>query len=282
MDPRPIGVFDSGVGGLTVLAALEGRLPAEHLVYLGDTARVPYGTRSPDTVRRYARAVASHLVQWAGPPGLKALVVACNTATAHALDDLAEAGARIGLPVFGVVEPGVALAAATTRNGHVAVLATEATVAGGRYQERLAARGLRGTAVACGLLVALAEEGWHEGAVAEAAVTRYVGHLDHPEGPDTVILGCTHFPLLAGVIGRALPRARLVDSATSTAEVVAQALQASGLLVDSPSPGPRQYLVTDNLDRFRRVGAHFLGVEPSPARVVDLGPPGPPFLVDGA
>lgn len=262
----PIGVFDSGVGGLTVLAAIAERLPEEHLLYLGDTARVPYGSRSPSTVLRYAEGVAGHLLG----RGIKALVIACNTASTWALDALSATGAARGIPVIGVIEPGVRRALSATRSGHVAVIGTEGTVRGGRYTALLhqARPELRVEALPCPLFVALAEEGWHDDPVAVAVAERYLSPLR--DGPDTVILGCTHYPLLAPAISRVLPGVQLVDSAHATAAATAELLAGHGLLRDSRQPGQHHYLVTDNLERFLRVGERFLGAPPQPAEVVDL------------
>ena len=257
-----IGVFDSGVGGLTVLAALRRRLPNADLLYLGDTARVPYGTRSPQTVHRYAARCASALHQ----RGISALVVACNTATAHALESLTQAGARTGIPVLGVVQPGVE-AAARVSQGRVAVIGTEGTVRAGTYQKALRALGFEVQARACPLFVALAEEGWTEDSVALLVATRYLGDLD----ADTVILGCTHYPLLQRVIQTVLPTARLVDSAEATANATAT------LLGEVGGSGSTKFLVTDNLDRFRSVGFRFLGWAPEPVELVDLPDPSGPF-----
>lgn len=261
----PIGVFDSGVGGLTVLAALAERLPAEHLLYLGDTARVPYGSRSPETVLRYAEGVAGHLLG----RGIKALVIACNTASTWALPALSATGAARGVPVIGVIAPGVQRALETTRSGRVAVIGTEGTVRGGRYTALLqqAQPALVVDAVACPLFVALAEEGWHDDPVAVAVAERYLAGLRG--GPDTVILGCTHYPLLAGAIAQVLPGVTLVDSAHATADATADLLAARGLLRRGGA-GRHHFLVTDNLERFQRVGAQFLGRAPDPAEVVDL------------
>ncbi len=261
----PIGVFDSGVGGLTVLRALRDRLPSEDLLYLGDTARVPYGTRSPDTVVRYARRVAGHLVR----RGIKALVVACNTATTWALSDLEAAGAELGLPVIGVISPGVDAALARTRTGHVAVIGTEGTVRGGAYHRHLHARrpDVRVDAIACPLFVALAEEGWTDDDIALLVARRYLAPLR--DGADTLILGCTHYPLLADAIVAALPGVTLVDSATATAEATARRLAAAHLLRPS-GPGSARFLVTDHVDRFRAVGARFLADAPDPVELVDL------------
>ena len=259
-----IGVFDSGVGGLTVLAALRRRLPEADLLYLGDTARVPYGTRSPETVRRYAARCASAL----HTQGIRALVVACNTATAHALDSLQQAAAAASIPVIGVVEPGVEAAAAVTR-GSVAIIGTEGTIRAGIYQKALTSLGYRVQAQACPLFVSLAEEGWTQDPVAQLVATRYLAHLD----ADTVILGCTHYPLLRGVIQRVLPTARLVDSAEATARATAR------ILGEVKGQGRTRFLVTDNLDRFRTVGQRFLGVAPDPVELVDLPDPAGPFAL---
>lgn len=261
----PIGVFDSGVGGLTVLDALARRLPAENLLYLGDTARVPYGTRSPETVLRYAERVAGHLYT----RGIKALVVACNTATTWALPALTATGEGLGIPVTGVIAPGVKRALELTKSGHVAVIGTEGTIRGGRYEAELRASRpeLRVSALAAPLFVALAEEGWTSGPIAALVAERYLAPLRG--GADTLILGCTHYPLLAQAIGDALPGVTLVDSATATASAVAGLLAERGLLRSGGS-GWQRYLVTDNLARFQSVGRHFLGREPAPAEVVDI------------
>lgn len=271
MNTLPIGVFDSGIGGLTVLAALSRALPHEDLLYLGDTARVPYGTRSPETVTRYSARVASHLYR----RGVKALVIACNTATTHALPTLTAAGAAVGVPVIGVVKPGVDEADRLSRGRHVAILGTEGTVRAGRYQAALEARGLRAEGVACPLFVSLAEEGWIEGDVPRLVAERYLGGLRG--GPDTVILGCTHFPLLRPIIQAVLPGVTLIDSAEATAVATAKALGEAGLLRGDEGPGRRDFLVTDNLERFITVGRTFLGQPPEPAMLVDLDEAVGPF-----
>ncbi|MFT7519342.1 MAG: glutamate racemase [Kiritimatiellia bacterium] len=267
-----IGVFDSGIGGLTVLSELEKALPNHDLLYLGDTARVPYGTRSPQTVRRYASRVASYLYQ----EGVDLLVIACNTATAHALDDLQRAASTVGVPVFGVIEPGVKTALAAHSTGAIAVLGTEGTIRGGAYQRALhdALPDLEVHSIACPLFVPLAEEGWIDGEVPQLVAERYLGHLRGKV--DTVILGCTHYPLFKPVISRVLPGATLVDSAQATAESVRLLLAASR---SAPSnPGKREFLVTDHVERFCRVGEIFLQRPPEPVTWVDLPPASVPFL----
>jgi glutamate racemase len=212
---------------------------------------------------RYARRVASYLHE----RGAELIVIACNTATAHALPALQQAGAAAGVPVIGVIEPGVRAALAAHVGGAVAVLATEGTVEGGAYQRALAAArpDLSVFAVPCPLLVPLAEEGWVSGQVPELVVERYVGTLRGRV--DTAILGCTHYPLLRLVFERVLPGIALIDSATATAAVVRDLVGVPG-----PGRGERRYLVTDNVDRFIAVGDRFLGHRPDPVTWVDLPP----------
>jgi glutamate racemase len=253
----PIGVFDSGIGGLTVLKALTERLPGEDFLYLGDTARLPYGTKTAATVERYALQAVYALVR----RGVKAVVVACNTASAAALPALA--AGNPGLPIIGVVEPGAAAAVAATRCGRIAVLATEGTVRGGAYQREIQRRlpTAQVVAVPATLFVALAEEGWTQGDVAEAAARRYVAPLfaAAEAAPDVLVLGCTHFPPLATAIAAvAGPSVRIVDSAVTTAEALAQLLAAAGMR-SGERHGVCQYLVTDGEERFARVGPTFLG-----------------------
>ncbi|MEE9141205.1 MAG: glutamate racemase [Gammaproteobacteria bacterium] len=253
----PIGVFDSGVGGLTVLRALREHLPCENLLYLGDTARVPYGTRSAVSVRRYARQATGLLVD----RGIKYLVVACNTASAVAIDDLEDNYAP--LPVTGVVEPGALAGCRASYNGHIAVVATESTARGGAYERAIADHcpGTFVTVAACPLLVALAEEGWTDGSVVEAVVDSYLKPLfANHEKPDCLILGCTHFPILADTIGRVAGHdVTLVDSAETTAVFVDEELQRRGLNRSSDSPGSTRFLATDSPRRFAKVGGVFLG-----------------------
>ena len=268
----PIGVFDSGVGGLTVLRALRRRLPAESLIYLGDTARVPYGTKSVSSIVRYASQATDHLVG----RGVKMLVVACNTASAVSLDPLRERFAP--LPVIGVVEPGAEAAVAVSRNHHHLVLATESTVKRHAYAQaiRRLTPDARVDEQACSLFVALAEEGWTEGAVPESVARTYLTPLmTRADGdvPDTVVLGCTHFPLLEDTIRAALgPGATIVDSATTTAEAVARRLKTLGLLASGAEAGTLTLLATDGPDRFAAVGSRFLGrtIQPGDVEVVDL------------
>lgn len=269
---RPIGVFDSGVGGLTVLKALQERLPAEDYLYLGDTARLPYGTKSAQSVTRYAAQCTRLLVD----RGVKLLVVACNTASSVALPALQ--AAYPGLPVVGVVRPGARAGCHVTRTRRIAVIATESTVNGGAYQAaiRELCPEMEVTTLACPLFVALAEEGWTSGGVAEAVAERYLGSLfagGDEDGPDTLVLGCTHFPLLAPAIAKVVgPGVAIIDSAATTAAEVAERLEASGLATPHPGPGRPRFLATDGAARFARVGGLFLGrpLAPGDVDIVDL------------
>ncbi len=269
----PIGVFDSGVGGLTVLRALRAALPDADFVYLGDTARLPYGTKSAATVARYSLQCAAAL----RARGIGALVVACNTASASALDALR--AAHPDLPVEGVVEPGAAAAVAASRTRRIAVIATEGTIAGGAYQRAIHAHAAdaRVVARACPLFVALAEEGWTDGAIAEAIARRYVEDLfDGPQPPDTLVLGCTHFPVLAGAIAAVLPPAvRIVDSAATTAAAVAARIGAdrgAPGAVPVSGGGTVRWLATDGAARFAHIGSRFLGarIAADEVEIVDL------------
>jgi glutamate racemase len=260
----PIGVFDSGVGGLTVLKALGEQLPAESFVYLGDTARLPYGTKSAATVTRYSLKAAEALAAY----GVKCLVIACNTVAAFALPAIRE---RLGaIPVIGVIEPGAAAACSASRSGHIAVIATEGTVRRGAYQEailRLRSHA-RVSAQPAALFVALAEEGVCSGPIAESIARHYLAPMfrdDLPGGPpDTLVLGCTHFPMLAGAIAAVLaPQVSIVDSATTTAVQVHAALASAQLLRPAAAAAVTdalavRFLATDDAGRFARVGSRFL------------------------
>jgi glutamate racemase len=261
--PAPIGVFDSGVGGLTVLRALRLALPAEDFIYLGDTARLPYGTKSPQTVVRYSLQCAAALLK----RRIRCLVVACNTASASALGAL-----RLqhpSLPVIGVIEPGAAAAVAASESQHIAVIATEGTIGGGAYQAAI--HGLnhraRVTARACSLFVAMAEEGWTDGPIAQAVARRYLDPLfQNGDAPDTLVLGCTHFPVLSAAIRAVLPgEVRIIDSAATTAAAVARQLSGTALA----GVGQVTWLATDGAARFARVGSTFLG-EPLRAEAVEI------------
>ena len=256
-----IGVFDSGVGGLTVLRALHRRLPDASTVYLGDTARVPYGTKSPEVVIRYSRNNARFLLGHV--PQL--LVVACNTASAHALGALRD---ELQVPVIGVIEPGARAAAARTRSGRIGVIGTAGTIASGAYQRALAEAipGAEVVARACPLFVPLAEEGWTEGEVTRLVVERYLGDLRGTI--DTLVLGCTHYPLLQQAIADVLgPDVALVDSAEATAAAVEDALRG---VAAGASAEAHRYFVTDVPARFPEIAARFLGHVPETVEQVDV------------
>ena len=262
---QPIGVFDSGMGGLTVMRALMARLPRESFVYLGDTARLPYGTKSGDTVTRYAvqcaRALARHDV--------KLLVVACNTASAVALPALSKALAPV--PVLGVVEPGAEAALAAAPTGRIAVIATEGTVKGGAYERAIHTRNPKAqvTQLACPLFVPLAEEGLTEGPIMELVARRYLEPMfTAKDRPECLVLGCTHFPPLAPVIAKIAGRdVRLVDSAETTAIAAERLLKEIKLSRNDGAASPPVFLATDAPERFARVGQIFLGSRIAPASV---------------
>jgi glutamate racemase len=262
-DPRPIGIFDSGVGGLTVLGALGERLPGETFVYLGDTARLPYGTKSAATVRRYALNAAAHLVGH----GIKLLVVACNTASSYALDEVA---AACPLPVIGVVEPGVR-AALATGGRRIGVIGTEGTIRSEAYQRAIArsAPAVEVMARPCPLFVPLAEEGWGDHPVTDDIARHYLGEM-LGWGAETIILGCTHYPLLRPSLARVVgPDVALVDSASALAEAVVADYPA--VLVGA-GEGATRLELTDASDNFLRVAAAIVGRSADNVTVVDVQP----------
>lgn len=264
----PIAVFDSGVGGLTVVSALRRTLPAESVMYLGDTARVPYGGKSQKTIERYSEEIGRMLVA----EGAKMVVVACNTASALALPHLR---GILPVPVMGVIEPGVEAALAATRSGHVAVIGTKATVGSGAYERALrgARPDVRVTSVACPLLVPLIEEGLFEDEVTDAVLGRYLDPLATGDA-DTLVLGCTHYPLLAAAIARVLgPRFMLVDSAANCAVAVEKRLAADHLLA-SGGGGELQLAFTDPPDRFLETAARALELAAKPAALRTVPPLG--------
>ena len=252
-DPRPIGIFDSGVGGLTVARAVFEMLPNEPILYVGDNGRFPYGPRPLEEIRTFALEIAGYLTE----RDVKMLVVACNTASSVALPALA---ARWPVPIVGVIEPGARAAAERTRNGRVGVIGTDATIASGAYTGALRALrpGLEIYTRPCPLLVPLAEEGWVEGPIPHGIVETYLATLRH-SGIDTLVLGCTHYPLLKPLIAEVMGEGVvLVDSAEETAREVAAQLGAQGL-ARRDGPGSASFFVTDVPDRFIRIGRRFLG-----------------------
>lgn len=266
MNAAPLGVFDSGIGGLTVARALFEKLPRESVIYFGDTARVPYGPKSPDTVRRYSGEILAYLLS----RGVKAVVVACNTSTAHALVDLQ---ARSPVPVVGVIEPGARAAVRASKTGRIGVIGTAGTVASGAYERAITA--LRGDArvvsQACPLFVPLVEEGWFDHPATELIARDYLEPLRRAD-VDVVVLGCTHYPLLKPLLARVLgPGVALIDSADETAEAVKRELAERHLAANGQGAPDHRFVVSDDEPHFRKVGARFLGEKIKQVEVVALG-----------
>lgn len=267
MNDLPIGIFDSGMGGLTVMRALIDRLPNEQFLYLGDTARLPYGTKSAETVSRYSVQAASVLAK----RGIKLLLVACNTASSVAIPALE---AALPIPVIGVIEPGAQAAAMAAPSGPIAVIATEGTVKRGVYMRAIHAHSpnVHVIQLACPLFVPLAEEGLIGGSIAAALAEHYLRPLVAAR-PKCLVLGCTHFPVLRDAISAVTgPEIVLVDSAETTAAVVRMELSRTKLLREGHRSQPHRFLVTDGPDRFVRVGGIFLGanIDPGAVELVDL------------
>lgn len=272
-----IGVFDSGFGGLTVLRALLKRLPQARFAFLGDTARLPYGSKSRRTIARYAAQSAQFLVE---EQGAGFLVIACNTASALALDAIKEA---VAVPVLGVIEPGAAAARAASTRGDVLVIATDATVQSHAYSAACEAQGLRALEKACPLLVPLVEEGWTNHPVTAEVIRIYLDELltaaaGDGLSPDALVLGCTHYPLLRPLIEQTIARhapagMKVIDSAESTAEMAARLFNgqvAKNSLSEPGQPGLR-FFATDSVDKFERLGSRFLGQPVEHVELIDLG-----------
>lgn len=255
-----IGVFDSGFGGLTVLRELLQAVPGADYLYFGDTARLPYGSKSAHTVARYANSAAHFLEHH----GAQMLVIACNTATALAFDEIR---AATKLPVVGVVEPGAERVAEISKTRKAAVIATEATVASHAYQKALAARGIEATERACPLLVPLVEEGWTDHPVTEQVAHIYLDEIfnNGARGADVLMLGCTHYPLLSPLLRRVAPReVQIVDSAECTARQVANQIRTTG------PGGAIRYFATDSVEKFKRLGSRFLGRAIEKVELIDI------------
>jgi glutamate racemase len=264
-----VGVFDSGFGGLTVLRALLPKIPAAHYIYLGDTARLPYGAKSQSTIARYA-VESAHFLE---DRGCEYLVIACNTATALALDDIRNA---VSIPVLGVIEPGTQVAfAATAKSGDVLVLATAATVLSHAYRAACAALGMRATEVACPLLVPLVEEGWTNHPVTRDVLHIYLSEALAKCAPQAVLLGCTHYPLIAPAIEHTLRElgsdAVVIDSAEATAEAASLALASSIEAPGTFAPATFECFATDSVEKFQRLGSLFLQRTIEHVHHLDLG-----------
>lgn len=270
LGPPIIGIFDSGFGGLTVLRALIERLPHARFAFFGDTARLPYGSKSRRTIARYAAESVQFLVR---EQGAQFLVIACNTASALALDAIQDA---VSVPVLGVIEPGASSARAASRTGDVLVIATDATVQSHAYNAACRALGLRSIEKACPLLVPLVEEGWINHEVTAEVIRIYLAELTAEAAaqglnPDVLILGCTHYPLLRPLIERAVPQGmRVIDSAEAAAETT---LRRFGHLraENQTSEAQVRCFATDSVEKFERLGSRFLGHPVGKVQLVDLG-----------
>ena len=269
-----IGVFDSGFGGLTVLRALMGKLPRARFAFIGDTARLPYGSKSRRTIARYAVESAQFLVR---EQGAEFLVIACNTASALALDAIQDA---VTIPVLGVIEPGAQAAHAASASGDVLVIATDATVQSHAYAVACQAQGLRAIEKACPLLVPLVEEGWTSHPVTDEVFRIYLSEITRDAAtsglkPDTLVLGCTHYPLLRPLIENAVPQGmRVIDSAESAAEAAARMFngRAKSIAVgDDDQSTEIHCFATDSVEKFERLGSRFLGRPVGNVQLVDLG-----------
>ena len=253
MDAKPVGIFDSGVGGLTVVRSLQERLPEETLCYFGDTARVPYGTKSPETVKRYSREITQFLMSH----DVKIVVVACNTVSSVALPEIADVFSG---PVVGVVEPGVKAALEATRNGRIGIIGTKSTIRSEAYQKRLEAAepSLQVFAQACPLFVPLAEEGWEQDSITLAIGQRYLEPLVR-EKIDVLILGCTHYPLLQSVIQQAVGEGvRLINSADEVAREVERMLLTRGL-ESGEKRFKHRFYASDDIEQFQRLHRRICG-----------------------
>ncbi|MBI3394930.1 MAG: glutamate racemase [Spirochaetia bacterium] len=263
-DSRPIGVFDSGMGGLTVLAELVRELPGEDFIYLGDTARVPYGSRSQRTVQRYSQEVAAHLLK----ENIKYLVIACNTATAHAEDVLTQA---LPIPLLGVIKPGVEAMLQQTGNLRVGVIGTRATVKSGAYEKAIRDRKPDALVYskACPLFVPIVEEGWTDKKVTNLVIQEYLSEMVR-EDVDTVVLGCTHYPLLKKAIHTEFPGLKLIDSSVEMARAVRRDLGQRGLAWDRAAGGSVRILLTDVTDQMNTLEKLFFGMPFSAVEEVHL------------
>jgi glutamate racemase len=266
MSGAPVGIFDSGLGGLTVARAIYHRLPGESTIYFGDTARVPYGPKSPETVRRYSLEI----LRWLLDQGVKAVVIACNTSTAHALGALQDASP---VPVIGVIEPGARAATDGRGEGAIGVIGTAGTIASNAYATAI--HRLRPEAKveqrACPLFVPLVEEGWFDHPAAELIATEYLAPMRQAD-VEALVLGCTHYPLLKPLLQRVMgPGVRLIDSGEATAHALELALRSGRLAASAGAPARHRFAVSDDVSRFRQVGSRFIGDRLGTAELVAVG-----------
>ncbi len=265
MKNNPIGIFDSGLGGLTVLSEVARLLPTEETIYLGDTARVPYGIKSKETVVRYALEDAAFLQSHK----VKLIVAACNTASANALDILQKV---LNVPVIGVIEPGARAAVKATKTGRIGIIGTSATIDSNAYTSAIVdlAPEAKTFALACPLFVPLVEEGWNDNEIALSIAKKYLVELQEAD-IDTLVLGCTHYPLLKGIIAKVMgPGVTLIDSAAATATVVSALLEKEGIKNSSGSNASHAFFVTDSPDNFVKVGTRFFGKRLNCASLAEL------------
>jgi glutamate racemase len=264
---KPIGVFDSGIGGLTVLKEILNELPLESTAYLGDTARVPYGIRSPETVTRYSFENTRFL----SSRGIKMLVVACNTVSAVSLEAIKKS---VSIPVIGVIDPGAKAAVNATKNKRVGVIGTSATIRSNSYTKaiRAADSSVEVFPLPCPLFVPLVEEGWTDGPIVEMTAERYLREV-REKGIDTLVLGCTHYPLLKNVLSKIMgPGVTLIDSAIETAAEIKETLGRLSLLKPASGDAAREFYVTDSPDKFIEIGERFIGRKIEFIRKIELGP----------
>jgi glutamate racemase len=266
MNRAPIGIFDSGIGGLTVARAIYERLPHESTIYFGDTARVPYGPKSPETVTRYSLEI----LNWLLAQGVKAVVVACNTSTAHALRALQEA---TDVPVLGVIKPGARAAIASGGGGPIGVIGTVGTIASDAYRRAInaLAPGLPVLQRACPLFVPLVEEGWFDHPATALVASEYLDELRRA-CVRSLVLGCTHYPLLKPMLQRVMgPEVTLIDSGQATASALETILAEKQLVAPAQAEAQHRFVVSDDEARFRQVGSRFIGERLGRAEVVPLG-----------
>lgn len=266
MNQRPVGIFDSGIGGLTVARSIYDRLPDESTIYFGDTARVPYGPKSPETVRRYSLEI----LHWLLGQGVKAVVIACNTSTAHALDALRAASP---VPVIGVIEPGARAAVNAGGQGAIGVIGTAGTIHSNAYARAIhaIAPAARVEQQACPLFVPLVEEGWFSHPAAELIAEEYLKPI-RDAGVDALVLGCTHYPLLKPLLRRVMgDRVALIDSGEQTALALERVLVEGSMEAPRGGQAQHRFAVSDDEPRFRQVGSRFIGERLSGAEVIQLG-----------